>query len=79
LLLLNRVWFWKLLGLVHVKVRKMAQRNTNATKAQQEADGIARIAARNLKEVLNSFKECVQLVQKTTNAGSGSQVRLCQF
>jgi hypothetical protein len=65
LLLLNRVWFWKLLGLVHVKVRKMAQRNTNATKAQQEADGIARIAARNLKEVLNSFKECVQLVQKT--------------
>ena len=53
------------LRVVRVKAREMAQRNTNAAKAQQEADGIARIAARNLKEVLNSFKDCVQLVQKT--------------
>lgn len=53
------------LRVVHVKARKMAQRNSNAAKAQQEADGIARIAARNLKEILNVFKDCVHLVQKT--------------
>lgn len=63
--LLNRVWFLKKIRLGIGKCRKMAQRNTNAVKAQQEADGIARIAARNLKEILNSFKDCVQLVQKT--------------
>lgn len=50
---------------VRVKARKMAQRNMNVVKAQQEADGIARLAARNLKEVLGSFKDCVQVVQKT--------------
>ncbi|KAG0580278.1 hypothetical protein KC19_4G162300 [Ceratodon purpureus] len=53
------------LRVVHVQAREMAQRNSNAAKAQQEADGINRIAARNLKEVLNVFKDCVILVQRT--------------
>jgi hypothetical protein len=64
LLLLSRVVFGNH-SLAHFK-RKMAPRKSNASaEAEQEADEIVKIAGRNLKEVLNSFKNCVQVVQKT--------------
>lgn len=44
----------------------MAPRKTrNSVEAEQEADELVKIAGQNLKEVLNSFKNCVQVVQKT--------------
>lgn len=41
------------------------KKSINSAEAEQEADELVQIAGRNLKEVLNSFKNCVQVVQKT--------------
>lgn len=43
----------------------MAQEGINAVKVEEEADRIARIAGQSLKEVLNSLKNSVQIIQKT--------------